>query len=157
MESKDRLKKAIAELKQHPSTERLDAVVEILKEDSVWIPCTAVTDAEDDEKVKKMIEEAGDDKDSLIGKEYVSDEGIRIIPKFIEGGGHLYLPIFSSTDEMIVDDETSEVESTIFEAIILAENCDQQLRGIVVNPFTQAFIIDAQLIKVFDTGEGKVS
>lgn len=155
--SEDILKKKIAEMKARPTMEKLDEVVEVLKECSLWMPCTAVTDEKDDEKVKKMIEEAGDDPESLVGKEYASEEGIRIVPKFIEGGEHLYLPVFSSTDEMIEDSETSEVETDIFEAILLAENCDQKLRGIVVNPFTQGFIMDGELIKVFDMKDEVVS
>ncbi len=133
----DRLKEAIAALKQEISKENLDAVLDLLMEASVWVPCVLV-----------LYEQKGLEEEEIItGAEFSDSEGRKLRPELMTGGEELYLPAFTSQEEMGDYGRVRiGVQKSVFEVIDLAEQTEKQLKGIVINPFSEVFILDGQML-----------
>ena len=67
-------------------------------------------------------------------------------PDLLEKGDELFLPIFSSAEEMgQYGEHFYKIEKNILQAIELTKKSEESIRGIVLNPFTQAFVINKEL------------
>lgn len=132
-------------------------VMELLRDSCVWIPCSAVLSEADEGEIMRMINEAKDDLDSLIGSELTSSEEVRLIPELLQNGDDLFFPVFSSVSEM---GEFAEGSSTIQEhmltAVDLARNSGNELQGIVVNAFTDSFIVPMELADVLEKMKSRI-
>ena len=141
------LKEAIAAFARERNQANLLEVLELLRDSTVIIPCNAVFSQDDQNNIEKIIEEADDDPESLTGKTIVNKDQIRLVPDILENEGNYYFPVFSDSEVMgEYGEHFSHVEAPFLSAITLARNADKKLSGIVVNAFSEAFILDDDLI-----------
>lgn len=149
------LKEAVARFNAERNEPNFLDVLEILRDSFVWIPCTAIMSDADNEMIKKMVEEAEANLQSLKGTEFTTNDQVRLVPDILQNGDNFYFPIFSSAEEMgDYGKDFSKIEKHILEAIPLARNNDKHVAGIVLNAFSDPFILDA---KLFDLVEGMKS
>ncbi len=121
----------------------------ILRDSYVWIPCTAIPSEEDQVQLQKMVEEAGDDLDSLMGKIYKSQGEIRLIPDILQNGDEFFFPVFTSEEEMGEYGEGfSTVEKHFLEAANLAVNNEKNVAGIVINAFSEQFVVPKEMFGI---------
>ena len=76
----------------------------------------------------------------------VAHDVTRFIPDILQNGGAFFFPIFSTTEAMgEYGEHFSKVQKHILEVIPLARNNEKQLEGIVLNAFTEPFVLDADI------------
>ena len=155
LEDGSMLKNAIAAFEAERTQEHFIDIMEILRDSFIWIPCNAVIGQSDQKQLEQIIKDAGDDLQSLIGKELSYEEGVRMIPDILQSGDDFFFPVFISCEDMgEYGDHFSKVEKHFLEAIALAKNNEKNVKGIVINAFSEPFVVDAGL---FDLIEGMKS
>ena len=147
-----KLKDAIHRFQEnHDDTDALFWIFQILRDSDVWIPCNAVVSEEDQKTVEQMIEEAGDDLDSMVGKEFTARENIRLVPDILQKDGEYFFPVFSTEEDMgEYGEHFSKIQDHFLQAIDLAQdfhNDEGSLTGIVINAFTEPFVLPKDLFE----------
>jgi hypothetical protein len=75
-----------------------------------------------------------------------------MVPDILQSGDDFFFPVFTSEEEMGTYGENfSKVERSFPEAAILAGNNEKNMKGIVINAFTDLFVIPTEMID-FITG-----
>jgi hypothetical protein len=123
----------------------------ILRDSWVWIPCNAIMGDVDNEMMDRAIKEAedGDGLDSLIGKEFVTNEEIRLVPDILQNGEDFFFPVFTTQEEMgEYGDRFSKTEEHFLAAINLAKNNEKNVAGIVINAFSEPFVIPREMFDI---------
>ncbi len=140
------LEEAIHRFNTERSEASLISLLFILRDSYVWIPCNAVISERDQDKILGMIDEASGDPISIIGDTFTTDDEVRLIPDILQRGDEFYFPAFSTVDVMGEYGEGfSKMQKHLLEAIVLAKNNDRELTGIVVNAFSEPFILNKEL------------
>ncbi len=96
---------------------RLNALklLNILRQSEVWVPCLALPDEFDAEK-------------------------LNLVPDILEEDGKFYFPVFSTEAEMgDYGDNSTGIKRSFLDTINLARNNERKITGIVINAFTNAF------------------
>ena len=149
------LRDAVRKFNADRNEANLYDVLMILRDSLVWVPCTAVFSEEDDARFKKMMEEKEDNVEDLVGEQFTAHDPVRLIPDILQNGEKYFFPAFSSAEEMgDYGDNFSKVQKHILEVIPLARNNEKNVAGIVLNAFSDPFVLDAGL---FDMIEGMKS
>ncbi len=128
-------------------------IMELLRDSDVWIPCNAIIGNDDLEALNQAVAEAEEsgDMQSLVGRSFTSRQEIRMVPDILRNGDNYFFPVFSSDEEMGgYGDRFSKVQAHFLEAISMARNSEKEITGIVINAFTEPFILEA---KIFDLVE----
>ena len=130
-----------------------------LKGMTFLIPCIPTISERDQAMLDSMIpeklangeiaadsEEAQAILDSFIGQEFVMQDQVRLKPDTLTNGSEYFLPIFTSREEMgDYGTHFSTIEIDIAQALDLAEIVEEgetkPLDGIVLNAFTEPFVI----------------
>lgn len=118
-------------------------ILEILRDSYVWIPCNAVMSDEDQARFMAMLEEQ---KEDIVGKNFVTLDETRLVPDILQNGDNYFFPVFAN--EAAMGDYRkgfSIIQKHFLEAITLAMNNEKDLSGIVVNAFTEPFVLDKEL------------
>ena len=146
LEDGSMLKEAIRVFNADRTQQNIIEVMELLRDSTVWVPCTAVFSERDQEIMQKAIESSDGDLDSLIGKEFVTQDELRLIPDILQNGDLFFFPAFSSEDEMGEYGEAfSKIPHKFVDIIPLAINNEKNVAGIVINAFTDPFVLDKEL------------
>ena len=149
------LRDAVRKFNADRNEANLYDVLMILRDSQVWVPCTAVFSEEDDARFKKMMEQKEDNVEDLVGEQFTAHDPVRLIPDILQNGEKYFFPVFSSAEEMgDYGDDFSKVQKHILEVIPLARNNEKNVAGIVLNAFSDPFVLDAGL---FDMIEGMKS
>ena len=107
---------------------RLNALklLNILRQSEVWVPCLALPDEFDAEK-------------------------LNLVPDILEEDGKFYFPIFSTEAEMgDYGDNFTGIKRSFLDTINLARNNERKITGIVINAFTNQYILDMNMLEVKD-------
>ena len=135
-------------------------ICRILRDSTVWIPCNAVVGEEDQKAMEQMIAEAGDNLDSMIGKKFTAHGNIRMVPDILQKDGEYFFPVFSTQEDMgEYGEHFSKVQEHFLQAIHLAENGrkdGKELTGIVINAFTEPFVLPKELYEAVERLESSV-
>ena len=92
-----------------------------------------------------MVKAAGDDLDALKGVEFSTLDNVRMVPDILQNGDSFFFPVFSNAEEMgDYGEHFSKVQKHFLEALNLAMNNDKDLQGIVINAFSEPFVLDAE-------------
>ena len=153
MEQKDAktLKHLVSMYRADRSTRNFIEVFDALCDSYVWVPCKAVLSDADNEAVEKLLDELNGDYGQLEGKTLTTQDQIRLIPDILYNGDDFYFPIFSSAEEMgEYGNNFSKIEKHILEVIPLARNNEKYVKGLVLNAFSEPFILP---LEFFDTVE----
>ena len=146
LEDGSMLKNAIIAFNQERTKDHFLDVLELLRDSLVWIPCNAVVGEADQNALLEMLEKAGDDLDSLVGTTISNQETIRMIPDILQNGEDFFFPVFSSVEEMgEYGNSFSKVQKHFLEAIPMAEANEKNVSGIVINAFSDPFVLNRDL------------
>lgn len=137
--NENKLKTAIMRFNNDKTNENLISIMELLRDILIWIPCNAVIS---DTDVAKL-------KNAKAGMTFKSTDDIRMIPDILQNGDEYFFPVFTSAAEMgEYGDNFSKIEKWFLEAIPLAFNNEKKVSGIVINAFTEPFVVPNDLLKV---------
>ena len=126
-------------------------VLEILRDSWVWVPCKAKMSDADEARFTAMVEAHMDDLDGMKGEEFQNHDPIRLIPDILQNGEEFFFPVFSSEEEMgEYGKQFSAVQKHMMEVMPLAKNNDRKPSGIVLNAFTDPFVLEAKIYDVFE-------
>lgn len=138
------LKRAIAICNRNRTQFNLKKLARILRDSWVWVPCTAILSDSDQEKLTKLVMDAQEkgDLSSLAGQELTSQDNIYMVPDILQNGEEFFFPVFTTAEEMgEYGDNFSKIERHFLEAANLAKNNEKNVTGIVINAFSESFVI----------------
>ncbi len=155
LEDGSMLEAAVTAFNKERTEEHLLDILEILRDSYVWVPCTAVLSEEDRKRWEEIAEKLDNDPDAdpgeLIGKEFRTQGETRLIPDILQNGDNYFFPVFSTAEAMgEYGNHFSKVQKHMLEVIPLARNNEKELAGIVLNAFSEPFVLDKQ---IWDTVE----
>lgn len=137
------LEAAIHTFNEERTTEHLMDIMAILRDSYVWVPCNAVMSDEDQSRLTA--------KDLKIGEEFTTHDQIRMVPDILQSGDEFFFPVFSNIEAMgEYGNGFSKVQKHFLEALVLAKNNEKDLAGIVINAFSEPYILDKELWNLFD-------
>lgn len=145
------LKKTIEICNRNRTQLNLIKLAMILRDSWVWVPCTAIFSEADTEAINKVLLEAADDNDldSLVGHTFTSQDEVRMVPDILQNGEDFYFPVFSSDEEMgEYGEQFSKVQRHFLEAVNLAGNNEKNVKGIVINAFSEPFVIPREMFEM---------
>ena len=145
------LKKAIEICNRNRTQMNMLKLMKILRDSWVWVPCNAVMSETDNDAVLKMIQEAEESGglDKLVGKAITNQDQIRMVPDILRNGDEFFFPVFSTAEEMGKYGESfSKVQRHFLEAVNLARNNEKKVTGIVINAFTEPFVMPMELLDI---------
>lgn len=145
------LKKAIEICNRNRTKFNLIKLARILRDSYVWITCNAILSDEDYKTWSKSVLDAADngDMNSLVGQEFTSHDNIRMVPDILQNGGSFLFPVFTSDEEMgEFGEHFSKIQQPFLEAIDLARNNEKKVCGIVINAFSESFVIPIELFDI---------
>ena len=146
-----KLKEAFNKYLKEQSESNFMDVLQLMRDTDVWIPCVAVLSENDQKKWEEVVQKAGDDVESLVGMSLSTEDAVRLVPDVLQNENGYFFPVFTSPNEMgDYGDGLSKTQNAFLEAVTLAKNNEKNVRGIVVNPFTDALVLDRQLFDVFE-------
>lgn len=152
-------------LKDTENEELFQTLLVILKNSQVVVPC----DVEISEKASPIMDKIdnGLDFDSLSEEEkIILQNDTRFLPSIITSQKKLFMPAFSSEDE--IGDHHKDAEARLHmpmsSAVGMAVDMINNVEGIVINPYTDNFILNKELFDViqemkpiFDDSQTEVS
>ena len=145
------LKKAIEICNRNRTQMNMLKLMKILRDSWVWVPCNAVMSETDNDAVLKMIQEAEESGglDKLVGKAITNQDQIRMVPDILQNGEEFFFPVFSTAEDMGKYGESfSKVQRHFLEAVNLARNNEKKVTGIVINAFTEPFVMPMELLDI---------
>ena len=157
LEDGQMLRDAIKRFNGERNEDNFFAVLELLRDSDVYVPCTAVLSQADQGVIEEMLKEAGDDPSAMIGKEMRTKDQIRMIPDILQNGDDFFFPVFSSTEVMgEYGDNFSKVGSDFLHAVNLARNNEKELKRIVVDAFSEPFVLDVELFDIVEKMKSRI-
>lgn len=124
----------VAAYEKEPNEAHFINVLEILRDSYVWILSYTRCVEDDQTGINKM------DSNTIENAEN------RIDPAILMNGDKAFLPIFSSQEVMYeYVPQFYKVRKHMLEVISLAKTSDKELSGIVLNPFSEPFVLEAVL------------
>ena len=151
------LREAIRAFNAEGTKEAFFEILETLRDSWLWVPCNAVLGEEDQKAFAEMMDKAGDDPAALVGMEMKNQEKIRLVPDILQNGDNFFFPAFITQEDMgQYGQYFSKVKKHFLEAIALARNNEKQLSGIVINAFTEPWILDRKLFDLVEKLESRL-
>lgn len=145
------LKKATEICNRNRTQLNMIKLAKILRDSWIWVPCTAVMSDADYEIWTKVINEAEEkgDLDSIVGQQFTNKDEIRMVPDILQNGDEFFFPVFTSEDEMgEYGEHFSKVAHHFLNAINLAKNNEKNVTGIVINAFSEPFVIPKDIFEI---------
>ena len=146
------LEEAVAAFCEEQNDEHFTEVLELLRDSYVWIPCNAVMSSADQERWEAVMKDIQENPQAHQQDEaFEMNDDMWMVPAILENEGNPYFPIFSNMAAMgDFGDNYSKVQKHILEVIPLARENQVELKGIVLNPFTQAFALEPRLWDIIE-------
>ena len=147
------LKRAVEICNRNRTQLNLLKLLIILRDSYVWVPCNAIMSDADYEAVERQVmtaKEAGE-LDSIVGQTFVTNDCVRLVPDILQNGDNYFFPVFTAAEEMgEYGEHFSKVEKHFLETIVLAENNEKNVAGIVINAFTEPFVINKEVFSIVE-------
>lgn len=161
LEDGSMLEEAVTTFNNERTEPHLIDILEILRDSYVWIPCNAVLSDGDQKYWNDIAQKLTDDPDAdpteLIGKEFKTVGATRMIPDILQNGEQFFFPIFTTTEAMgEYGDNFSKVQRHMLEVIPLARNNEKDLAGIVLNAFTEPFVLDKEIWDIVENMKSRI-
>ena len=153
------MKETIHEMTIRNTRRNFRQVLEILRDSLVWIPCNAVLSDEDYARVEEQIRQVQESEDpgSMIGKELDTRDTVHMVPDLLQNKGEYFFPVFTTIDDMGEYGESfSKIQKHLLEAVLLAENNKKNVAGIVVNAFSEPFILRKEMFALVKEMESRL-
>ena len=144
------LEAAVTAFNNERTEEHLIDLLMILRDSYVWIPCSVVMSEEDQKQLDAIAQKLADDPDAdpteLIGSQFTTRGVTRMIPDILQSGDAYFFPVFSTAEAMgEYGSHFSKVQRHLLEAVSLAEHNEKELAGIVLNAFTEPFVLSSEI------------
>ena len=142
------LKRAVEICKRNWTVMNSIKLLKILRDSYVWIPCEAVVSDTLQDTLANAIEiaERTGNNEAL---KAVDLTGMRMIPNIFSRDDGSYFPVFTTTEEMgEYGESVSKMERHFLEAVCLARNNKKDVKGIVINAFTDSLVLTLDLCEV---------
>ena len=161
LEDGSMLEAAVTAFNKERTEEHLLDILEILRDSYVWVPCTAVLSEEDQKRWEEIAEKLDNDPDAdpseLIGKEFRTQGETRLIPDILQNGDNYFFPVFSTAEAMgEYGNHFSKVQKHMLEVVPLARNNEKELAGIVLNAFSEPFVLDRQIWDIVEKMKSRI-
>ncbi len=151
------LKDAIAKFNKNRTETNLFAVLELLRDSWVWVPCNAILSDKDNEMLENMVKDCDGDLDKMVDQTFTTNDCIRFVPDILYNSDGNYFPVFSSEDEMgEYGNGFSKVARHFLDVLPLARNNEKKVKGIVVNAYSESFILPVNLFHVVEEMESRL-
>ena len=154
------LKKATEICNRNSTQLNMIKLLSILRDSYVWVPCNAILSDADYAMIEKMAKDAesGEGLDSLKGQQFTTMDNVRLVPDILQNGDAFFFPVFTSAEEMgEYGDHFSKVEKHFLEMIVLARNNEKDVTGIVINAFSEPFVVNKELFELIEGMESSLS
>ena len=138
------LKRALEICSRNRTPLNLIKLARILRDSWVWVPCNAILGDNDYESLTKAVLEAQENGglDTLVGREVTNQDSVRMVPDILQNGDDYFFPVFTSEGEMgEYGERFSKIQSHFLKAADLARNNEMNVKGIVINAFTEPFVV----------------
>jgi hypothetical protein len=125
----------------------------------VWVPCTAIMSDADYEQLTKLVVDAQEkgDLSSIIDQEVTSQDNIRMVPDILQNGEKFFFPVFTTAEEMgEYGNNFSKLERHFLDAANLAKNNEKNVTGIVINAFSEPFVIPKEMFELIANMESSL-
>lgn len=145
------LKRAVEICNRNRTQMNLIKLMKILRDSWVWIPCSAIMSAADTEVVANKIREAVEkgSLDVLVGSTITNQDEVHMIPDILQNGDDFFFPVFTTAEEMgEYGKDFSKIQEHFLTAVTLARNNKKKVTGIVINAFTEPFVIPEELFDI---------
>ncbi len=143
------LKRAIEICNRNSTKYNILRLFRILSDSYVWVPCNAVMSERDQAAYDKMINDAIEKNsedglnDALIGMTHTNEDEVRMVPDILQNDDRYFFPVFTTAEEMgEYGEHFSKVQMPVLQAINLAENNEYNVEGIVINAFSDPFVVN---------------
>ena len=157
LEDGSMLREAIAAFNADRTEQGLIQIMEILRDSLVWVPCNAVLSELDQKAFSDLIDKANGDLDSLVGIELSNQENIRMIPDILQNGDQFFFPAFITAEDMgEYGQHFSKVQKHFLEVIALARNNEKNVAGIVINAFTEPWVLDREIFDLVENMKSRL-
>ena len=153
------LKKATEICNRNSTQLNMIKLLRILRDSYVWVPCTAILSDADYAVVEKQVKDAdaGEGLDSLIGQQFTNKNEVRLVPDTLRNGEDFFFPVFTSEEEMgEYGNHFSHVQQPFLEAIVLAQHNEKDVVGIVINAFSEPFVVNRELFEMIEGMESSI-
>ena len=154
------LKKATEICNRNSTQLNMIKLLRILRDSYVWVPCNAILSDADYAMIEKMAKDAesGEGLDSIKGQQFTTMDNVRLVPDILQNGDAFFFPVFTSAEEMgEYGDHFSKVEKHFLETIVLARNNEKDVTGIVINAFSEPFVVNKELFELIEGMESSLS
>lgn len=154
------LKKATEICNRNSTQLNMIKLLRILRDSYVWVPCNALLSDADYAMIEKMAKDAesGEGLDSLKGQQFTTMDNDRLVPDILQNGDAFFFPVFTSAEELgEYGDHFSKVEKHFLETIVLARNNEKDVTGIVINAFSEPFVVNKELFELIEGMESSLS
>ena len=145
------LKKAVEICNRNRTQLNLIKLARILRDSWTWVPCNAIMSDADYAEMEKLVmdAQAQGDLDLLVGKELHNQDNIRMVPDILQNGDDFFFPVFTTAEEMgEYGEQFSKIQRHFLEAASLARNNEKNVAGIVINAFTEPFVVPREMFDV---------
>ena len=157
LEDGSMLEAAVHKFNEERNEPNLLDLLEILRDSYVWVPCNAVMSDADQARMEEMIGALNGDFEKLTGMEFTAKDKTRLIPDILQNGDRFFFPIFSTTEAMgEYGDNFSKVQKHMLEVITLARNNEKEPVGIVLNAFSEPFVLDKEIWDIVENMKSRI-
>ena len=121
-------------------------ILEILRDSYVWIPGDFVMSDRDESRMKDLIEQSEAETKNIVGSTFETQDQCKFKPDILKYDEDLFFPVFSNPEAMgEYGNQLSKIQQHFLDVITLVANHEQNLSGIVVNAFSEPFVLDKDL------------
>lgn len=122
-------------------------VLEILRDSELWVPCNIILSEMDQKRMDMMVNNVLADRMAPQGG-FLNQDAIRAMPEYLKRDDEVFLPIFTSEDEMkSFGEKYTKVRKPVLEWMDIAEKNEHGVAGMVINPFTDCFILRTDIFE----------
>ena len=151
------LEAAVAKFNSERNEPNFLDILEILRDSYVWVPCNAIMSDADNARFQEMLESAKDDLSKLEGLEFTAHDETRLVPDILQNGEDYFFPVFSNEEAMgEYGNNFSKIQKHILEVIPLARNNEKKPVGIVLNAFSDPFVLDQKIWSVVENMKSRI-
>jgi hypothetical protein len=91
------------------------------------------------------------------GMEFAPQDNTRLIPDILQNKDGFFFPIFSTSEEMgEYGNNFSKIQKHMLDVISLARNNEKAPIGIVLNAFSQPFILDKEVWDIVEKMKSRI-
>lgn len=121
-------------------------ILEILRDSYVWVPGVFIMSDTDESRMKDLIEQSETEPQSIVGNTFKTQDQCKFKPDILKYDEDLFFPVFSNPEAMgEYGNQMSKIQQHFLDVITLAANHEQNLSGIVINAFSEPFVLDKDL------------